>query len=168
MAYSLKTLVQQALSKQQAPAWHIQLFEQWHTIVGDLQQVMRLEKIVGNMLIIGVYDASWMHELHMLSTVLVQTINQHLDEPHINRVRFRQVARSKIKKIDAAQKGTMPIIELPALTHTQQTVLNQIPDEQLRSHLHTFLARLRLSGSADSASSGVAGPRHKKTDKHEV
>lgn len=143
MTHSLKTLVQQALSKQQAPAWHIQLFEKWHTIVGDLQQVMRLEKIVGNMLIIGVYDASWMHELHMLSSVLIQTINQHLDAPHINRVRFRQVARSQIKKIRTATNNIPATTSLPSLTHTQQAVLNKISDEQLRAYLHNFLGRLQ-------------------------
>lgn len=143
MAHSLKALVQQALSKQQAPAWHLQLFERWHTIVGDLQQVMRLEKIIGNMLIIGVYDASWMQELHMLSGVLVQTINQHLDAPHINRVRFRQVARTTLKKIRTAADSIPATAPLPSLTHTQQAVLNKISDEQLRAYLHTFLARLK-------------------------
>lgn len=143
MAHSLKTLVQQALSKQQAPVWHLQLFEQWHTIVGDLQQVMRLEKIVGNMIIIGVYDASWMQELHMLSSVLIQTINQHLDAPYINRVRFRQVARTKLRKIRTAADDIPTTAPLPSLTHTQQAVLNKIPDEQLRAYLHTFLGRLK-------------------------
>jgi len=162
MAYSLKTLVQQALSKQHAPAWHITLFERWHTIVGDLNQVMRLEKIVGNMLIIGVYDASWMQELHMLSSVLVQTINQHLDVPHINRIRFRQVARSTIKKTRTAEQPVSPMPSLPSLTTKQQAVLNKITDEQLRTYLHTFLGRLRLSGSSDSASLRGPGSQNKK------
>src|SRR5215467_9441991 len=95
MAHSLQTLMRTILKQQHAPAWHIQLFEHWPTIVGSLSQVMRLEKINGTMLIIGVYDASWMHELHMLSPVLIQTINQHLDTPYVHRVRFKQVARSK-------------------------------------------------------------------------
>lgn len=141
MIHSLQSLMHTILKQQKAPAWHIKLFEQWPTIVGNLQQVMRLEKIAGSMLIIGVYDASWMHELHMLSPVLIQTINQHLATPHVHRVRFKQVMRSKAMPKPIIASAPLQQVALPQLTYAQEAALNKIGDEQLRSYLHTFLGR---------------------------
>ena len=42
--------------KQHEDNWQSYLLHNWHAVIGALHTKMRLEKIVGSLLVIGVYD----------------------------------------------------------------------------------------------------------------
>jgi len=73
----LTQLVNQLLSRTEHD-WQVKLRAEWSTIMGDLSRRARLERINGSTVVIGVYDSHWMHELHALSRMMLQRMNNAL------------------------------------------------------------------------------------------
>jgi hypothetical protein len=121
-------------------SWKVQLLSNWDSIVGNLKNKMRLEKVENNYLVIGVYEASWLQELYMLSSVLIKTINQSLDKNRITHIKFvhTTVKKNKEKKIKIEKIiDRKPI----SLNKIEQEALIRIKDPELKSALHGFLSR---------------------------
>lgn len=142
MARPLKNLLQNVFKSEN---WKLKLLSQWDTIAGNLADKMRLEKIEGETLIIGVYQASWMQELYLLSNVLKKSINEHLGYPYVKRLRFKHAApRSKkvTPLIKTETQASTNKTEKPiTLSGSEQKALGKIKDTQLKEALHNFLSR---------------------------
>lgn len=120
--------------------WRLTLLNNWTTIVGGLQTRIRLEKIYEDTIVIGVYESHWMQELYLLSSLLIDKINEHLKEKRINHLRFKLVEEKKrILFAQSSQKKL--IIKEVQLTDLQKNALIEIKDEQLSSALITFWQR---------------------------
>jgi len=122
-------------------AWYVTLLSDWSTIVGSLSDHMRVERFRGDALILGVYDAHWMQELHLLSPTILKTINTHLQNHTITQVRFTLVERPQVKKKPLQplhQKGTRPC---RPLSDQEKKKLSAIQDVSLRKALESFLKR---------------------------
>lgn len=138
MTKPLKYLLQGVFKNE---GWKLQLLSEWNSIVGNLADKMRLEKIDNNTLIIGVYQSSWMQELYLLSTVLLKTINQRLKHPYVKRLRFKHAAPQKKEAIKIPKKNI--IVKQPpiVLSEKETQALEKLKDEGLKMALHTFLSR---------------------------
>ena len=138
MAKLIKQFLQHYLSEKNN--WKALLLQNWSTIIGDLRDRVTLEKIYEDLLVLGVYDSSWLQELYLLSPVILQTINASLDQPRIKRLRFKQIGRKTAinkKQKKQYQKKQVNI----ELTKKEEKALNTIDDQQLKKALKRFLIR---------------------------
>lgn len=131
----------EAIFVEHQQGWNAYLLQNWPTIVGTLAQRMRLEKIVGDMLVIGVYDAHWMHELHMLSSTIMRTINAKLGDEKIKKLRFNLVERRTFKK-----KYPAPLLheqpQKPVMFSKRETqALAHIKNKDLHEALKKYFER---------------------------
>lgn len=137
-AIGLKEILQKTLKQE---SWQLNLLADWPLIVGNLAHRVRVEKIEGSTLVLGVQHASWMHELYLLSNVLLKTINNHFDRPRIQKLVFKTAT---FKKKEATPKHIAPAptpVEPVELTFTQKEALAAIKDTELRQSLRTFFYR---------------------------
>lgn len=142
MFKSLKSVIDGSFSLS-TNSWKTKLLTDWPNIVGNLHDKMTLEKIHGDTLIIGVYEASWLHELYMLSSVIIKTINNHLDKPYIKKIRFKHAAKS-YKKIIPKNIQNKPIERTKvSLNALESRALSKIKDQEMKDALHLFLSRCK-------------------------
>ena len=123
--------------------WKTKLLTDWPTIMGNLADKVTVEKIYDDSLVLGVDDTSWLHELYMLSPVLIKTINAHLEKPYIKTVKLKH--STKIKK-QSPTLPAAPVYQTPqpvALTPQEKKALTVIKDNELQNVLQTFLYRCR-------------------------
>ena len=125
--------------------WRFYLLTHWNAIMGSLAARVRLEKIELTqeqaVLFLGVYESVWLQELHMLSAVLIRSINSTLGQPYIKQVRLSLV----IKQQDRSKKYAKTIERYAeaktTLTEKEQKALSAISNSDLQKTLHTFLLR---------------------------
>jgi len=122
-------------------SWKLKLLSDWELIVGNLANKMRLEKIESTSLVIGVYEACWLQELYLLSSVLVNTINKHLDQPRIRTIRFMHATQATSVKKKPIEKKVLIERTPITLSLKEEEALSKIKDENLKKVLHTFLSR---------------------------
>ncbi len=120
-------------------SWKLRLLANWPEIIGNLHDKVTVEKISKDTITLGVFDSSWMHELYILSPILLKTINKKLDQPRIKNVRFQRTVRKK-RKIVLHKKKAAPIKEI-TLKPWEKNALNDVPDQALRAVLKSFLVR---------------------------
>lgn len=138
MALPLQSLVSSFL--QSDTDWRKRLMQDWPTIVGELHTKMRLERIGQDAtLIVGVYDIHWMQELHMLSPLIMQTINDKLGSACIKKIRFIVadaatvgVVQNNVVPVAADQKKDKQKELMYSLTAEQQKTLAAIKDPALQ------------------------------------
>lgn len=124
--------------------WRLCLLKNWKSLVGELDCHMRLEKIEGDTLIIGVYEPQWMQELFLLSRVLLNSVNSNLGHNYIRYLRFKLVEKRKFKmeiKNNYSQISNFKY----ELNCNQKLALTKIHDEQLRDMLQGFLVKCMAS-----------------------
>lgn len=139
MVRSLSDCVRAVLPEQHT--WKVQLLSSWDRIMGGLGTKVRLEKIEGDTLVLGVPDACWMQELYLLTPIILANINKNLDQARIKQLRFKRagtyarpqrVAKDKLTSVERAQR---------TLTAHEERALDKIEDQQLREALLCFLRR---------------------------
>ncbi len=133
---SIQDVLQRALPQK---GWQQKLLREWPAIIGGLDSHMRVEKIQGSCLILGVYDTHWMHELFMLQQHILETIATALGEDHITELRFVPVTKTK-ENINKKQPEDARLKSRLASTlspHHEQ-VLTRIKDESLQQALRHF------------------------------
>ena len=147
MFVTLKTLLAKTM---RTDSWKLQLISQWPEIVGNLSSTMNLEKVNSDSLVIGVYEAGWLQELYMLSSVLIKTINTHLGGTYIKKIHFKHatklvgsVGRKQDQMLETSDQLQEKIREKTVLTQQEAQVLLAIKDVELRSVLHLFLSRCK-------------------------
>ena len=96
MTNHIKHSIQTLFNKQER--WKLYLLNNWKSIIGDLHQHVHIEKIDKTMITLGVSSSAWMQELYMLSPMLLQKINAHLDQPHVKTIRFKNVPYNRLNK----------------------------------------------------------------------
>ncbi len=125
--------------------WRFYLLAHWNAIMGSLAVRVRLEKIEiaqeQAILFLGVYESVWLQELHMLSAVLIRSINNKLGQPYIKQVRLSLV----IKQKDTSKKYKKTVLGYSQpktiLSEKEQKALSSISNSDLQKTLHTFLLR---------------------------
>ena len=134
-------------NKKQAD-WKIELIKNWPTIIGSLHEKISLQKIHVNSVVLGVYDSSWMQELYLLSRLILKKINDHLDRPRIETLRFQCIESSATqtackKKITADILKNKPIKYKKefALKSHELAALQKINDPELSLALQKFLQK---------------------------
>ncbi|MBT4856383.1 DUF721 domain-containing protein [bacterium] len=137
MASLIDSLMKTALPQQQT--WQLFLIKNWKTIIGNLSQHVRLEKIFKTTVILGVYDPHWMQELHLFSNILLDKINDALDKPEVTQLRFKKVNRKNPNLKGSTKKTYTPIpVEL---SDKENKALDTIDDPELNEVLKKFLIR---------------------------
>ncbi len=123
--------------------WKFQLLSEWTSIVGNLGDKMRLEKIDNDTLVIGVYQATWLQELYLLSNVLLHSINQHLKYPHVKKLRFKHASVYEHKATAEKAEVVAPLKKIPPfiLSYDERRALSTIKDQDLKKALQDFLQR---------------------------
>ena len=144
---SLKTFLDKTLNTK-TPSWQQKLIIEWHDVVGNLSNIMALEKVQNTTLIIGVYEHSWVHELYMLSDVIIKTINQHLKEPKVEKLHFKLATRAE-KTFFIPTNTTSEKQFYAPLTTSEERALINIQDPELRTALSTFLLRCKKQKSTN-------------------
>jgi len=139
MVKALKDLIPSLFAKHDK--WKLDLLRNWQTILGPLSSKAKIEKILNDTLVIGVFNSCWMQELYLLSPLLIKTINQSLDKPHIKQIRFKKKGTVKTKHLMLKQNTQMKILKELSLTAQQKKALESIKDPKLRTALEQFLKR---------------------------
>lgn len=120
--------------------WRLYLAQNWATVIGALHVRMRFEKIVGDMLVIGVYDVHWMQELHLLSVTIIRTINTKLGAEHVKKLRFVLVQRKDIRKTYSTEKHS--VVQKPfSLSSVHVQALSRIKQKELYDALKKYFER---------------------------
>lgn len=120
--------------------WQLQLLANWDKILGHLKTKVQLVKILDDTLVLGVSDPCWMQELFLLSSLLIKTINQNLDQPRIKYLRFKTIGIKKHKKKERISQ----VQEIPKevlLSTKEERALTQIGDQALKEVLKQYLIR---------------------------
>jgi len=138
MSHHIKDALQSILKN--SDDWKRDLLNNWPTIMGGLSDKVCLEKVRGETLFLGVYEASWMQELYLLSPTLIKTINSYLGKPYVKELRFKSAAKKKVtvKKEIVGQQQALPT---RTLSPQEQEALAQVNDPQLRLMLQDYLGR---------------------------
>lgn len=139
MLISITDLIPRVLSQEHQ--WKYQLLRSWKSIFGSMSNKLYLEKIVGDTLVLAVYDACWMHEFYALSNVLINSINKTLEKPYIKQLRFKRAGLKESKKNIKKTKEYGSINYNVKLNTEEQKALTQITDPQLALELRNFLMR---------------------------
>ena len=96
MSQPLTLLLQNILPK--STSWEQNLVRNWARIVGNLSRHVRVEKIIGSTVVLGVYDQRWLHELFLVSPLLIDKMNEFLKENTVTNIRFTHVTKYDKKK----------------------------------------------------------------------
>jgi len=121
-------------------SWHIQLIRDWSEIMGPLSSKVTLEKIDGSLLMLGVYNSSWMQELYLLTPLIIKTINAKLGDSCVSSVKLRLIARKNPNASKAAQAyPKISSVEPKTLSSQERDALSSIEDDELRQALKKFL-----------------------------
>ena len=129
MAFSLQMLVADLLEVD--TDWRKRLVKEWQVIVGSLHVRMRLERVMHDTVVIGVYEVHWMQELYMLSGMILNAINQKLGGDYVAKLRFvvADKARDRQKKsLIVAKKSE----NKKPLAAPQEAMLKKIHDQKLQ------------------------------------
>ena len=124
MTHNIHNLVTKLIGDEHS--WKLQLLNNWQRINGDLHPHVRLEHVKEDTLILGVYDASWLQELYLLSNVLLKTINRNLNTPRIKKLQFKQVVKTR-KKINQHydNKKIIPLVPNAYSRHVSKKLLQR-------------------------------------------
>ncbi|MBP9765290.1 DUF721 domain-containing protein [Candidatus Babeliales bacterium] len=121
-------------------SWKSHIMQNWPTIIGSLASKVFIEKIYQDTVVLAVTDSCWMQELHLLSELLKQKINQQLEKPYITTIRFKY-ATKKINRVQTI-KTPVPFSYIPKpLTAQEQRALSVIKDQELSQALMRFLQK---------------------------
>ena len=103
---------------------------------------MTLEKLQGTTLVVGVHQQAWLQELYILSSVIIKTINDQLDEHKIEKIQFKLAASKKKTERPIEQINTFNTKNI-TLTKKEEITLTTIQDPELREALKSFLIRCK-------------------------
>jgi len=137
MTQHIKNFLKQFVSKSD---WKLDLIAKWPMIIGTLNDKVTLEHVDETSITLGVNNSSWMQELYLLSPMLRDIINKHLDKPRIKDIRFKNVT---FKAKDIPQSTLIPHKKNKPVTLSSKELetLNNIKNAELRDVLKQFLIR---------------------------
>jgi hypothetical protein len=138
MAQQLKKFLNNFLHQDN---WRTYLLDQWPKVVGNLHTKVHIQQITkNNTLVLEVIDSCWLQELYLLSETLLKTINNALEKPHIKKLHFRLIGKTK-KNIRVHKNNKQPVFDAVTLHHREEHALKSIDDEELKNLLRLFCIR---------------------------
>lgn len=120
--------------------WKFLLMSKWEEIVGSMSSKVFIYKIHQKSVILGVSDASWMQELHLLSGLIKDKINVILGSNQIDAIKLKYIASTK-KVIQKKQNSISLTKEFKPLTAQEIQALSNIKDQELSQALIGFLQK---------------------------
>jgi hypothetical protein len=120
--------------------WKFLLMNKWDEIMGGLASKVTIQKMDESCIVLGVNDSSWMQELHLLSELIKEKINQTLGSSKIQTIKFRYASATK-KPMQKKQKPISLTHQDRALTAYELQALEKINDQELAQALIGFLQR---------------------------
>jgi hypothetical protein len=124
--------------------WKLALFEKWPSIIGKLEGKVRIEKILNNVLVLGVCHPAWAQELLLLSPMLKKKINALFNEEKITVIRFKTVSfNKKIRKPRFVQAFPKNNAEPIVLNSKERLTLNGVKNENLKKELERYCLRCK-------------------------
>lgn len=85
--------------------WKIDLLKHWDGIIGPLKEKVIIDKIQGEVLVLGVVHPAWAQELLMFMPLLKQKINACFDKERITVIRFRFIDKATLHSRAATFQG---------------------------------------------------------------
>ena len=149
MSVQVRHLIAHIIPKQHR--WKMDLFQQWSSIIGSLSDKVRIEKIVGNKLILGVIHPAWAQELFMMSHVIKDKVNSALKQERIKEVRVKAVdfmeatqkTANRQRQCDRINPTPGAIITLSFL---EKKALAVVENKELQEELRRFYIRCKERG----------------------
>ncbi len=142
MPVAIKNMLTHLIREEQQ--WKVGLYKQWDSIMGNLAQHVTIVKIYNETIVLGVYDSTWMQELHMLSAMLLKKINAHLDKPRIKKITLKTVVKRIKKTTKTKREKEKPTVKL---SQKEQITLTAIEDPEMKSALKEFLVRCHTNSA---------------------
>jgi hypothetical protein len=122
-----------------AKTWEQNLIQNWPMIIGPLKKQVRIEKIIGTTVFLGVYDPRWIQELFLLSSLLIDKMNEFLQEEIVTGIKFKHVTHQYSKQ--AHKNCSRCHVEPVTISLREQKALEKITDQELANALKNFLIR---------------------------
>jgi hypothetical protein len=149
MSVQVRHLIAHIIPKQHR--WKMDLFQQWNSIIGSLRDKVRIEKIVGDKLILGVIHPAWAQELFMMSHVIKDKVNNALKQERIKEVRVRAVDFAEATQKTANRKRQYDRLstttrEVISLSWSEKKALSGVDNKELREELRKFYIRCKERG----------------------
>lgn len=123
--------------------WKIKLFGYWETIIGNLKEKVRIEKITNNSLTLGVCHPAWAQELFLLSPMLKEKINSYLKENRIKNIQFKTVTFTSVPPKIRTKQTQMHNQKEYCLSITEHSHLQTIQNTELATALEQFYIRCK-------------------------
>ena len=123
--------------------WKLQLFNNWDSIIGNLKDKVRIEKIYEKSLILGVCHPAWAQELLFLSPVIKKKINTIFQEEKIKNIKFRIVSFKKKQKNNSKKSRPKNKNLEHCLTITEHSTLEALKNKELAGVLEHFCMRCK-------------------------
>lgn len=122
--------------------WKLKLFGNWKSIIGNLQEKVRIEKISDTSIVLGVAHATWAQELFLITPIIKNKINAALKEERIQTIHFRIVPFGKKKELFKQQKKRQ-IIKEHNLSIIEHSHLEKLKNKELANALAQFYIRCK-------------------------
>ena len=141
MAKQVRALLENFLPAQHK--WKTDLMQQWEGIIGNLADKVRIEKIDGDLLVLGVIHPSWAQELMFLQAMLKAKINTALGAERIKTIRCKTIVRTPARryKKSMSQVPDKAYDEAPR-TPKQEKTLKKIKDNETRQVFAAYFNRV--------------------------
>ncbi len=142
MTTPIKTILEQYFNPSQD--WRLFLLANWEEIIGALKTQVRLEKIEAaynkGIVTLGVYESVWLQELHLMTPLLIRSMNQKLGSPAISQVKFKLIVKDKKPAAKETKTYTQKKLRTE-LTQKEELALQKIHDPELKKALKKLLLR---------------------------
>lgn len=128
--------------------WKVNLFAQWSTIIGPLQERVAIQKIDGEILYLSVHHPAWAQEVALLAPRIKRAINRLFDTPKVTHIRFCADAppaqpRLRIPSKDNSELQHIIGATTVPLTSREHAVLADINNQGLTDALAHYLNRCK-------------------------
>jgi hypothetical protein len=99
-------------------SWHYEFIKSWPTIARGLEEHLSIGKILKDTVTLEVHESSWMQEVHLLSPVILNRIQQFY--PVIQKIKVTKINKKRVtlkkenlsfNKITDQEKNVVKIIK---------------------------------------------------------
>jgi hypothetical protein len=109
--------------------WHYEFIKSWPTIARGLEEHMTIGKIQKDSVTLEVHDSSWLQEVHLLSPVILNRIQQFY--PVIQKIKVTKISRKRIEH-------KKEILSLNKITDQEKNVVKIVKDKDLAKALLNY------------------------------
>lgn len=110
-------------------SWHYEFIKSWPTIARGLEEHLSIGKIVKDTVTLEVHDISWLQEVHLLSPVILNRIQQFY--PVIQKIKVTKITKKQLKQ-------KKEILSLNIITDQEKNVVKIVKDKDLAKALLNY------------------------------